>query len=172
MRKGRRPRCRAYARTTGLPCRRKVVEGRKRCPNHGGLSTGVGRRPVGGALQPRRGVLSMAFRLIGALAGSSKPRRRARAGDHQGAGAAGDEGQERGNAVAAGRELLDRAYGKPPQALVGDPKNPLAAQFAVVGRTIDAPPDETREEWFARRYRELGIDPPAAAVSTNGRDQS
>ena len=74
--------------------------------------------------------------------------------------------------VAAGRELLDRAFGKSPQALVGDPKNPLAAQFAMVGRTIDAPPNETREQWLARRYKELGINPPAAAVPTNGRDQS
>ena len=61
--------------------------------------------------------------------------------------------------VAAGKELLDRAFGKAPQALVGDPKNPLAAQVAMIGRTIDAPPDETREQWFARRYRELGVSP-------------
>ena len=71
--------------------------------------------------------------------------------------------------VAAGKELLDRAFGKAPQALVGDPKNPLAAQVTMIGRTIDAPPDETREQWLARRYRELGIDPPAAGPA-NGRD--
>ena len=40
------PRCRAYARSTGLPCRRKPVlnpDGsikNGRCPNHGGHSTG------------------------------------------------------------------------------------------------------------------------------------
>ena len=73
--------------------------------------------------------------------------------------------------VAAGRELLDRAFGKSPQALVGDPKNPLAAQFAMVGRTIDAPPDETREQWLARRYRELGVTAPANVALTNGRDR-
>ena len=74
--------------------------------------------------------------------------------------------------VAAGKELLDS--GKAPQAIVGDPTKPLTARIGVVGRTIDAPPDETREEWFARQYRELGISPPAPVVvaSTNGRDRS
>ena len=76
--------------------------------------------------------------------------------------------------VAAGKELLDRVFGKAPQALVGDPKNPLAAQVTMIGRTIDAPPDETREQWFARRYRELGVSPPVgtAAQPPNGRDRS
>ena len=76
--------------------------------------------------------------------------------------------------VAAGKELLDRAFGKAPQALIGDPKNPLAAQVAMIGRTIDRPPDETREQWLARQYRELGISPPVAATAgtTNGRDHS
>ena len=60
--------------------------------------------------------------------------------------------------VAAGKELLDQAFGKAPHALVGDPKNPLAAQLAV-DRTIDGPPDETREQWLTRRYRELGVIP-------------
>ena len=77
--------------------------------------------------------------------------------------------------VAAGKELLDRVFGKAPQALIGDPKNPLAAQIGFVGRngrTIDRPPPETREEWLARQYRDLGISPPAPVVvaSTNGRD--
>jgi hypothetical protein len=39
----RRPepaRCGAYARSTGQPCRMRPVPGRKRCPLHGGLSTG------------------------------------------------------------------------------------------------------------------------------------
>lgn len=72
--------------------------------------------------------------------------------------------------VAAGKELLDRAFGKAPQALVGDPTKPLTARIGVVGRTIDAPPDETREQWIARQYRELGINPPAATGPANGRD--
>ena len=76
--------------------------------------------------------------------------------------------------VAAGKELLDKVFGKAPQALIGDPTKPLTARIGFGGRTIDAPPNETREEWFARRYRELGIDPPAPIVvgSTNGRDRS
>jgi hypothetical protein len=72
--------------------------------------------------------------------------------------------------VAAGKELLDRAFGKAPQALIGDPTKPFTARIGVVGRTIDAPPAETREEWFARRYRELGVSPPVVAGPTNGRD--
>ena len=76
--------------------------------------------------------------------------------------------------VAAGKELLDRAFGKPPQALVGDPTKPLSAQLAAVGRTVDGPPDETREQWLARRYRELGISPPVdtATPPVNGRDRN
>ena len=42
-----------------------------------------------------------------------------------------------GTRVAAGKELLDRVFGKAPQALVGDPKNPLAAQVTMIGRTIE-----------------------------------
>ena len=53
--------------------------------------------------------------------------------------------------VAASKELLDRAFGKAPQAIVGDPAKPLTARIGVVGRTIDAPPAETREEWLARQ---------------------
>ena len=74
--------------------------------------------------------------------------------------------------VAAGRELLDRVFGKAPQALIGDPKNPLAAQVTMIGRTIDGPPNETREQWIARQYRELGISPPVTPIVTNGRDRS
>ena len=33
-------RCGAYARSTGKPCQQKPVSGKKRCKNHGGLSTG------------------------------------------------------------------------------------------------------------------------------------
>lgn len=35
----RHARCGARTRT-GAPCKRKPVPGRRRCPNHGGLSTG------------------------------------------------------------------------------------------------------------------------------------
>ena len=38
-RRNRGPRCGAKTRTR-TPCQRKVVLGRNRCPNHGGLSTG------------------------------------------------------------------------------------------------------------------------------------
>ena len=69
----------------------------------------------------------------------------------------------RQRAWPAGRELLDRAFGKPPQALVGDPNEPCACPVAILGRMIDSPPEETREQWLARRHRELGI---AAAPST------
>ena len=72
--------------------------------------------------------------------------------------------------VAAGKELLDRAFGKAPQALVGDPKNPLAAQIAVVGRTIDAPPDETRESGLPDDTANWGSLPLRTSRS-NGRDR-
>ncbi|QDA56019.1 hypothetical protein FHQ07_01135 [Thermomonas aquatica] len=39
MRKRDRPLCGAKTRK-GFPCVRKVVPGKARCPNHGGLSTG------------------------------------------------------------------------------------------------------------------------------------
>ena len=52
-----RPRCLAYARTTGRPCQAKVVPGRTRCKLHGGASTGprteAGRRRVGEAARAR-----------------------------------------------------------------------------------------------------------------------
>lgn len=42
--------------------------------------------------------------------------------------------------VAAIKEILDRAYGKSPQAIVGDPDNPVHVkhsriEFAIVGNT-------------------------------------
>jgi hypothetical protein len=52
-----RPRCLAYARTTGRPCQAKVVPGKWRCARHGGLSCGprteAGRRRVGEAAHRR-----------------------------------------------------------------------------------------------------------------------
>jgi hypothetical protein len=65
--------------------------------------------------------------------------------------------------IAALNLLLDRGYGKAPQAIVGDADNPapLAGQIEIVvvdpKPTIDRPPEETREQWLARRARELGV---------------
>lgn len=54
--RGPRPACGAITRT-GAPCRRKVVPGKARCPNHGGLSTGPrteeGRRRIAEAQRRR-----------------------------------------------------------------------------------------------------------------------
>jgi hypothetical protein len=66
-------------------------------------------------------------------------------------------------AMAADR-LLDRAHGKAPQAIVGDPAKPLQSnakiEMVIVDPkpTIDRPPEETREQWLARRAKELGLD--------------
>ena len=38
--------------------------------------------------------------------------------------------------VAAANALLDRAYGKPPQALTGDPENPLHVEAKVVREIV------------------------------------
>jgi hypothetical protein len=68
---------------------------------------------------------------------------------------------QQARAMAADK-LLDRGWGRAAQAIVGDPKNPLQAngtiKMVIVDpkRTIDRPPEETREEWLARRARELG----------------
>jgi hypothetical protein len=44
----------------------------------------------------------------------------------------------------------------------------------TVSETVDKPPAETREEWIARRTRELGVNSAvgAAAGTTNGRHHS
>jgi hypothetical protein len=79
----------------------------------------------------------------------------------------------------AADKILDRGWGKPSQALVGDAENPFQPstriEMVIVDPkpTIDRPPEEPREEWMARRHRELGIGPAsvgAAAGATNGRD--
>lgn len=58
--------------------------------------------------------------------------------------------------VAAVKEILDRAYGKAPQAIVGDPENPLASlPTKIEYHVISRPPQETREEWIERRRREV-----------------
>ena len=56
-----------------------------------------------------------------------------------------------------------------PVQVGGDPDNPVR-----VTMTVDRPPDETREEWIARRARELGAGSivGAPARPTNGRDHS
>jgi hypothetical protein len=64
-------------------------------------------------------------------------------------------------ALAAAQAVLDRAIGKPSQAIVGDPANPVCSsakiEMVIVDPkpTIDRPPEETREEWLARRATEL-----------------
>lgn len=56
--------------------------------------------------------------------------------------------------VAACRELLDRAYGKPSQAIVGADDEPPVKNVLEVS-WVDRPPRETREECLARREREM-----------------
>lgn len=61
--------------------------------------------------------------------------------------------------IAACKELLDRAYGKYPQAPTGDPDNslrlPTNIENTLVSPTIDGLLQETRDDWVARRKREL-----------------
>jgi hypothetical protein len=58
-----------------------------------------------------------------------------------------------------------------PVKVAGDAENP-----SVLRVTIDAPPDETREQWLARTARERGLPPPIVGTTTagpaNGRDSS
>ena len=58
-----------------------------------------------------------------------------------------------------------------PTVVAGDEDNP-----PVLGVAIDAPPDETREQWLARTSRERGLLAPAivgpAPRPANGRDSS
>ena len=42
----------------------------------------------------------------------------------------------------------------------------------MIMATIDRPPEETREQWLARRYRELGVITTTALAPGNGRDKS
>jgi hypothetical protein len=66
--------------------------------------------------------------------------------------------------IAAAKELLDRGYGKSTQPLSGDPDNPSVfpdkVEIVVVEPTVDKPPNETRDEWLARRKRELEAGNP------------
>ena len=59
--------------------------------------------------------------------------------------------------------LLGKAV---PVAVGGDPDNPINVIVS-----IDRPPNETREEWLARRAREIATVGTAAG-SANGRDHS
>jgi hypothetical protein len=66
-------------------------------------------------------------------------------------------------ALSAAIAVLDRGCGKPVQAIIGDPANPVShsakIEMVVVDPkpTIDRPPEETREQWLARRAQELGV---------------
>lgn len=55
------------------------------------------------------------------------------------------------SASAAAIALLDRGIGKPGQhvEITGDKEAPIALEF------IDRPPRETREEWMARKRKEM-----------------
>jgi hypothetical protein len=65
--------------------------------------------------------------------------------------------------VAAGNSLLDRAFGKAPQAITGaGGQGPVLVQ-----QTIDAPPDETREQWIARRTREIAASGAVVPSATH-----
>jgi hypothetical protein len=48
-----------------------------------------------------------------------------------------------------------------PAKVAGDAESPL-----VLGVMVDRPPQETREQWLARRYRELGIAAPSTLMVT------
>ena len=69
--------------------------------------------------------------------------------------------------IAALNGILDRSYGKPTQAIVGDPKRPITMTV-----TVDRPPEETLEQWLARRARELAATTAGgtAAGAANGGD--
>ena len=74
-----------------------------------------------------------------------------------------------GNVANKALELLGRELGMFAQRQPRDEDNPQMLRVM-----IDAPPDETREQWLARTARERGLPAPAivgAAVgSANGGD--
>lgn len=59
-----------------------------------------------------------------------------------------------GHRVQAACAILDRGYGKPTQGMEisGPEGGPIIAK-------LDVPPKESREEWIARRAKELGQVP-------------
>lgn len=71
--------------------------------------------------------------------------------------------------IAAAKELLDRGYGKSTQPISGDPESPSVfpdkVEITVVSPTVDKPPNETRDEWMARRKRELEQTPYRQATN-------
>lgn len=85
--------------------------------------------------------------------------------DHE--GEATGEYSYQGNVANKALELLGKEIGM----FVGPREDDLAMTLRVM---IDAPPDETREQWLARTARERGLPAPAivgAAVgSSNGGD--
>jgi hypothetical protein len=56
-----------------------------------------------------------------------------------------------------------------PVKVGGDEQNPIQ-----ISLTVDRPPDETRDQWLARRSRELGLGAVMGATArpANGRDHS
>lgn len=73
--------------------------------------------------------------------------------------------------IAAAKELLDRGYGKSTQPLSGDPDSPPAfpdkIEIVMVKPTVDKPPNETRDQWIARRKRELEAGGPKGGISSH-----
>lgn len=69
-----------------------------------------------------------------------------------------------GNAANRALELLGKELGMFAQRPPGDEEYPL-----VLRAMADRPPDETREQWLARRQRELGIA-PTLVVTATGQD--
>jgi hypothetical protein len=62
--------------------------------------------------------------------------------------------EERGVALSAAAEMLNRGYGRPPIAVFAQ----VSGEIAVSG--IDAPPpiiNETDEQWLSRRRQELAL---------------
>jgi phage terminase small subunit len=73
-----------------------------------------------------------------------------------------------GNVAIKALEMLGRELGMFAQRQPRDEDNPQMLRVL-----IDKPPDETREQWIARRSRELGVAPAAliqVTGSTNRRD--
>jgi hypothetical protein len=60
-----------------------------------------------------------------------------------------------GNVANRALELIGKELGMFKEKQPGD------EDHAITLRVIDAPPRETREQWLARRSKELGVAPPA-----------
>ena len=66
-----------------------------------------------------------------------------------------------GNTAIKALELLGKELGMFAQRPPGDEDNP-----AMLSVMVDRPPRETREEWLARRHRELGTAAPSTLMVT------